>query len=330
LVDYLQLSCFNQVKELMEKKISIVVPCKNEELYIDLCIEALLTQNLTELIIVDNGSTDGTMELLEKFRQNEKVTITSYTDGGISAVRNYGAGLSTSCWLGFIDADVEVSANWLDTVWKHIDETGNTGNDNFIMGATYGVRDNPSWVESTWFVQLQNRDKTSSSYVNGGNMVLSKKLFEKFGGFDVDYQTGEDVELCHNAVELGARILKYPDLVTIHHGYPRTVVDFYRRERWHGAGMIRSLSRPWKARDLMMGIYFLACLIVLPWGLLLYDVSGVLIIFALLYFIPCFSIAAIRSKGHGLKMWYLLSFLWFVYGVAKTDALCRILISKLK
>ena len=309
----------------MDKNISIIVPCKNEEKYIAICIEALLQQEIFELIVVDNGSTDATLDILARFESDKRVKILNYTDGGISAVRNFAVNLASSEWLGFIDSDVEVLGDWLDTAWRHIQEQLETEDANFILGATYGVRSDPSWIESSWFVQMSNRDREGGNYINGGNMVMTRALFDQVGGFNTTYQTGEDVKLCKDAMEAGARIIKTPDLKTIHHGYPRTLGGFFRRERWHGAGMVRSLSRPWKARDLMLGMYFLSILVaIIPFCVAMGVTNAVLLSFILLLS-PCALIAAVRSRGHGLAECARQSVLWFVYAAAKANATFTIL-----
>ena len=131
--------------------ISIIIPCKNEEKYISRCIDSLLRQEGAsldmEVIVVDNGSTDNTLELLEKFGSD----LTHYvrTDLPISGLRNFGVEKSTKEWIAFVDADVEVGRDWAKTIIGFLEDQEKKGADvkKIITGSTCFVPENPTWVE---------------------------------------------------------------------------------------------------------------------------------------------------------------------------------------
>ena len=111
--------------------ISVIIPCKNEEKYITRCIESLLRQKRTtldmEIVVVDNGSTDGTLRILESFASNIMYHVCPGLT--IAGLRNFGVEKSTKEWIAFVDADVEVDAHWgqaltdfiIELVWKGVD-----------------------------------------------------------------------------------------------------------------------------------------------------------------------------------------------------------------
>ena len=99
-------------------------------------------------------------------------------------------------------------------------------------------------------------------------MILHRELFNRVGGFDISYKTGEEEKLCENArlCHKGV-ILKNNDIKAVHHGYPKNIVAFFQRMRWHGAGMTKYLLTPWKSKPLLLAIYYLFLTV----GLIIYD-----------------------------------------------------------
>lgn len=89
------------------KTISIIVPVYNIQNYIDKCIQSILSQNYTdyELILVDDGSTDNSGKICDKYLINEHVKVYHKKNGGLSDARNYGIEKSNGKYLMFIDGD---------------------------------------------------------------------------------------------------------------------------------------------------------------------------------------------------------------------------------
>ncbi len=97
--------------------ISVVVPAYNVEKYIEKCVDSLLQQELDckyEIILVDDGSTDGTSSLIDSFAENNK-NIYAYhkSNGGLSSARNYGILHSSGNLITFVDSDDYVSRTYL-------------------------------------------------------------------------------------------------------------------------------------------------------------------------------------------------------------------------
>jgi glycosyltransferase involved in cell wall biosynthesis len=87
-------------------RFSIVITCHNQELFIRNAVESALQQNpgLREIIVVDDGSTDGSVEILEQY--SDAIQLCRFpTNRGAIEARNYGAGLATGHYLVFLDGD---------------------------------------------------------------------------------------------------------------------------------------------------------------------------------------------------------------------------------
>lgn len=302
--------------------ISIIVPCKNEEKYISRCIDSLLLQeeiNLEkEIIVVDNGSTDNTLKILNKY--GSSITCYVQPELTIAGLRNFGVRKSTKEWIAFVDADVEVSKSWAKMIIVFTEDQKNKGIDvrRIITGSTCLVPDNPTWVERVWYEQLMLRDVSHMKYINAGNMILYRDLFNRLGGFDISYKTGEEEVLCENArLHHNGIILKNNDIKAVHHGYPKNIVAFFQRMRWHGKGMSRYLLRPWKSKPLLLAIYYLfltACFIVSIFTFHFYLYLSLLFLF--LQLIPAFLYAASRCDNN-IGNVFSLTILYFCFGWAR-------------
>jgi len=108
-------------------KLSFIVPCYNEEQDIVNTIKACLAQNYKkeyEIILIDDGSKDNTLDILHKYsKENKNVKVLSYGGNkGVSFARNYGIEKSEGEILIFLNADEIPPVNFLSLIEKHFDE----------------------------------------------------------------------------------------------------------------------------------------------------------------------------------------------------------------
>src|SRR5690554_450862 len=98
----------------MTKKLSIIIPCYNEEKTIRSCLESILNQSTArenyEIIVVDNGSKDNSFSIASEI--SDKVILAP--NKKVGAVRNLGALESTASWIAFVDADCSIDHDWIE------------------------------------------------------------------------------------------------------------------------------------------------------------------------------------------------------------------------
>ncbi len=103
-------------------KVSVIVPAYNEEKYLDRCLKTLVHQTLKEIeiILVDDGSSDGTYELCEKYQKDypEKVVVFHKPKEGLGPARNSGIAASKGEYIGFVDADDWVELDMYQSMYK--------------------------------------------------------------------------------------------------------------------------------------------------------------------------------------------------------------------
>jgi glycosyltransferase involved in cell wall biosynthesis len=313
--------------------ISIIVPCRNEEKYIGRCIDSLLRQEDAhldrEIVVVDNGSEDNSLKILDSYGSKLKYYVRP--DLRIAGLRNFGVEKSTKEWIAFVDADVEVDRHWAKALIGFLEElpAKRIDHERVITGSTCLVPENPTWVEEVWYDQLMRRDGESTKYINCGNLVLHRTMMTRLGGFDPSYKTGEEEKLCEDARRKhGGLILKNPGMKAIHHGYPKNIAAFFQRMRWHGSGMSRYLSKPWRSKPLLLAMYYL---LITAGYLYLLATSGRYfywtMLFLLLQLAPALVLAVGRYSGR-LKNVSLLTFLYVCFGWARAISLLDIVLHK--
>lgn len=95
---------------MFTKKISVIIPAYNIEDLIIKCLESVCAQTypreLMEIIVVDDGSTDGTLSKIQEFAKNhDNIVVIHQENGGSSKARNHGLSVATGDYVGFVDAD---------------------------------------------------------------------------------------------------------------------------------------------------------------------------------------------------------------------------------
>ena len=104
----------------MKPEISVIVPVYRVEQYLDQCIQSVLDQTYPhwELILVDDGSTDGSGGILDRYaKQDLRVRVFHRTNQGVCAARNFGIEQAQGEYLTFLDADDWLDPEYLQTMW---------------------------------------------------------------------------------------------------------------------------------------------------------------------------------------------------------------------
>lgn len=105
----------------MSKKLSIIIPAYNASHYLKRCIESCVPLLNTEIIIVNDGSTDSTLELANELSlKYDNVKVINQKKLGVSVARNVGISCADGDWLFFVDADDWINASELDELLKEV------------------------------------------------------------------------------------------------------------------------------------------------------------------------------------------------------------------
>jgi glycosyltransferase involved in cell wall biosynthesis len=170
-------------------KITIVVPCKNEENYIAHLLMHLRNQMIgnTRIIIAD-CSTDNTREVIQTMKGNLNVEIIE--GGPVSIAKNNGAKLATTPYILFIDADVRFFKTTV--IRDAVEEIESNNLDLIGLNAKCYDRDVVASIGFSIFNVINNVLKYFSPFAVGAFMLTRRDRFEEYGGFPEKFSTSED------------------------------------------------------------------------------------------------------------------------------------------
>ncbi len=297
----------------MAATVSVVIPALNEARWVSTSISRIRQEiDPAEIVLVDNGSSDGTQELAQAAG-----AMVVQTGGTVAAMRNLGARLTTGEVLVFIDADVWLRPGYGGALRRVIEDFAE--HPQTLAGAVVGIPDDPTWLQAAWADPRIQR----MAHLGSANMVIGRAFFERLGGFNERLPTGEDTDLCERVERAGGEVRFVPELVTAHQGWPRTLREFVRREAWQGGGDWVSLRAVVRSIIALLTIAFVAAHLVVVAGLLVEPwlaAAGAAAILGL-----CALMLVRKSLRAPLKYWPGLLVVWYCYFVGRAWSAMRVL-----
>ena len=199
---------FHKPSNIQEQipKVSVIIPTYNSAQYLEEAIASVLNQTYTnyEIIVIDDGSTDHTVELLEPYR--DKIHYIYQENQGVSAARNQGIALAKGELIAFLDADDIFMAHKLEKQVAIFEQQPDLGivNSGFRLIKEDGefITDIKRWETipeltiETWILHQP---------VLPSAMMFRKQWLEKVNGFDTRWFSSEDVDLVFRLIAQGCR-----------------------------------------------------------------------------------------------------------------------------
>ena len=307
-------------------RFAIVIPCWNEAANLAACVDSIRAaaadRHAVELILVDNGSTDGSQAIARKLG----LQVLENTAGrrvAIAALRNRGAAASCGEILCFLDADMRVPPRWLDEV----DAAYAAGHAGLLGFVETTPQDGAvPWVARIWGERyaLRRAGVREVDFLPGRNMNIPRAAFAALGGFDETLHTSEDKDLTLRARDAGLGAISSDAVVLVHTGHETGVAEFVRKEFWRQGGSLafarkhRFCSRT--LRQPLMAAGHLWCLVVMLACVLGLGTAQGMAWLGLLWLTP--SVVSVWSGPARRRPWLalqltVLEFLrWNVAGVA--------------
>lgn len=297
--------------------LSIVIPAYNEEHEIGKTLTRILSllsfPSIVEIIVINNGSTDGTQKVINNFASVISVELKSKVT--VAAARNVGWRIAKNNIVAFLDADILITEPWQDAIRSFC--ACHNGQEKIVTGCRVSIAETPSYLEKIWFGAMSPQKQ--GGYINSGNLITTKQVLEDISGFREELISGEDVDFCVRAQLDGALIYSDKNFFVHHEGYPKTFKDFYLRERWHGAGDFKTWLQFLNSKVAIYSVIFVSLCIASPLIVWLFGwASGLLGFGAALFLNLVFTIYRFGYKNfHLYPVLYLLNGL---YSFARVSA----------
>ncbi len=288
--------------------VSIVIPAYNGAETLPQCLEACLAQDYpnTEVIVVNDGSTDATSEVAARF---EGVVVVSQENQGPAAARNHGARVARGDVLAYTDADCIPRPEWISALVARLDD------DVVAVGGTYDIANPASRLARVVQAEIAVRHsqfEEAVDFLGSFNVAYSKEAFEAVGGFEESYTwaSGEDNDLAYKLQDAGG-CLRFTRGAVVAHFHPEGLWSYLQTQRRHGYWRVKLYrDHPKRAQggDQYAG-----------WP----DLIAPPLSLAVAFLLPCV-VAAEFLAGHGLLVLWAYGLLCFAYGILHVPIALRL------
>ncbi len=216
-------------------KISIVIPNWNGEHLLAKNLPKVISSspNTEEIIVVDDGSTDGSLQLLRKQFPKVKVISRPVHEGFAGSV-NDGVALATGDVVVLLNTDVEPQKGFLEPLLTHFRDP-----DVFAVGCleksleqgktVLRGRGLAHWVKGYYIHKRGEVDKMTTAWVSGGSGAFRKKMWDRLGGMDTLFNPfyWEDIDLSYRARKAGWKTLFEPKSVVRHYHEEGKIISIF-------------------------------------------------------------------------------------------------------
>ena len=187
--------------------VSVIIPAFDAERYLAETLESVMQQShpADEIIVVDDGSADGTEQVVARF--DGAVTYCGQPRSGAAAARNHGTRLATGSFLTFLDADDTWERTKLERQMAAFEQD---------PGCRHRVRASGAVPEPRRVGSISGTNADRADPMDGyhpGTMMLRRSTFEAVGPFREDHEVGDFVDWYARAVEQRLTIQMLPDVV---------------------------------------------------------------------------------------------------------------------
>lgn len=244
--------------------VSVVIPVRNGARDLPRCVASIAAAAgngiSPEVIVVDNGSTDGSAGIARA----AGARVLAASGVRVGAVRNAGAREARGDIIAFVDSDNEISAAWLSSCIEALDDPG-TG----AVGLLCQAPADGTWVQRLYdLLRWRPERRTEIEWLGAANLAMRREVFHAIGGFDESLEACEDIDLCRRVRRAGLRLMAEPGMASVHHGDPPTLRALFLGEMWRGRDNLRvSLRGPLTLRSLpgtLTPLVMLGLLVTLP------------------------------------------------------------------
>jgi len=178
-----------------------------------------------EVLVVDNGSSDRTIEVARA----KGARVFKKPDVTISGLRNFGSSQAAGAILAFLDADCTVAQCWLSEASRYLIKE-----DIACFGGPPTIPADATWVQKAWFnIRAKKSCVEETDWLESMNMFVPRHVFSAVGGFNEKLITCEDYDLSLRLKQFG-KIISDKRIVAVHHGEATDLRHFFSKEHWRG------------------------------------------------------------------------------------------------
>ncbi|VVB94981.1 Glycosyltransferase AglE [uncultured archaeon] len=226
--------------------ISIIIPTYNAEKTIIQTLKGLENQTNKdfEVIVIDDGSTDSSFELVKSYKTKSRfpIKLIKQKNSGPAKARNLGVEQSEGNIILFLDSDCIPYINWVEEMVRPLDGK--------IVGSNCGyiVQNKESLIARYIGYEIAKRhEKLVGKYIDTIGTYsagFTKRVFIEAGGFDINYRkaSGEDFDLAFNIKKIGYELV-FTDKTFVYHYHPDSLRKYLKQQFYRGYWRVRMYLR---------------------------------------------------------------------------------------
>lgn len=216
------------------KPVSVIIPCYNAERWLSEAIDSCLAQSYqsVEIIVVDDGSADGSLEIIQSY--GDRITWETGSNRGGNHARNRGFALSKGDYIQFLDADDYLLPKKIEKQTQFLETTG--------VDVVYGDWQHQYHLESGE-VALDDvktsgnqpdilKSLLSDWWVSPACLLFRRGVVEASGGWDEALSAGQDRDFFLAVVTSGAQVGYQPECDSVYRRYGNVTVSSASQERY--------------------------------------------------------------------------------------------------
>jgi glycosyltransferase involved in cell wall biosynthesis len=205
--------------------ISVVIPTYNRAKYLKKALDSLIKQGVVdnnfEVVVIDDGSRDGTKKISEQYIKKLNLKYIHSDHGGVSLARNRGIKESSGDVIVFFDDDAIASVDWIESIEKIMKK------ESVITGSVEPIKNN---IWQYFAPHYDQGDKPiKSSVLLEGNCAIKRKVFDDVGRFDEKLTYGHEGEEFISRASKKYKIMYYPNVI-IHHDYAFGIFNYLNKQ----------------------------------------------------------------------------------------------------
>lgn len=203
-------------------KVSFVVPMYNAEATVASTLRSIYRQGAEEfeVVVVDDGSTDGSAEVVSKL--GLPLEVISKPNGGEASALNEGIKRCAGDFVAIVEADVELLPGWLSVLLKEFDDPEVMGAGGYLMTP----EDDP-WIAKLAGYEVEMKFEGKQRYpphITSAAAIYRRRAFELFGGFDERLVNASlDSDFNSRIISAGYKLAYNPEAKARHHYKPRLI-----------------------------------------------------------------------------------------------------------
>jgi glycosyltransferase involved in cell wall biosynthesis len=242
----------------IKNKFSVVVPVLNSKNHLRGCLNsiraAMERYGNAELIVLDNGSDDGSYEILRN-EYARWARVEQIREVTVSALRNRGAELSSGEFIAFIDSDCLIGPDYFEQALSVLRGVADA------TGSEYALEEPCHWIQKVWYTLHVPAKDGIVNYIVSGNLVIKRQALLAVGGFDEKMVSCEDNDLGLRLNRAGFKVCQAHAIRALHPGGEQNLRVFFRKTAWRSMGMFQMMKHSWLNKPLIITLAHLVLVI---------------------------------------------------------------------